>query len=125
MIFLLVWAVLFINLALVTYTIGVWAERRSRELAWGHFAFFCLGLVFDTVGTAFMKLLADGAPLNLHGITGLAALILMFLHTAWAGFVLWKKQDSQRKQFHKFSLFVWILWLIPYSIGVALSFLNG
>ncbi|KZE54112.1 hypothetical protein AV540_07785 [Brevibacillus parabrevis] len=119
---MLVWAVIFINLALASYTIGVWSEHRAKELAWKHFVFFGLGLVFDTVGTAFMKLLADGNSLNLHGITGLVALILMFLHTAWAGFVLWKKQDRQRRQFHKFSLFVWVLWLVPYSIGVALSF---
>ncbi|KZE37693.1 hypothetical protein AV540_26125 [Brevibacillus parabrevis] len=116
-------AVVFINLALISYTIGVWSEKRSGQLQKKHLAFFGLGLLFDTVGTTFMKLLADSPALNLHGITGLIALVLMFFHTVWAIFVLWKKREIQIKQFHKFSLAVWILWLVPYSIGVALSFI--
>ncbi|WP_312110655.1 HsmA family protein [Brevibacillus reuszeri] len=117
-------AVIFINLALIAYTIGVWSEKRSGELKMKHLIFFGFGLVFDTIGTTFMKLLADGPGLNLHGITGLIALILMFFHTVWACVVLWKKKENQIKQFHKFSLIVWCLWLVPYSIGVALSFIK-
>ncbi|QOS99306.1 TIGR03987 family protein [Brevibacterium sp. JNUCC-42] len=116
-------AVIFINLALVSYSIGVWSERRSGELKLKHLAFFGFGLICDTIGTTFMKLLADSSNFNLHGITGLIALLLMFLHTVWACFVLWKRKDNQIKQFHKFSLIVWILWLVPYFIGVALSFI--
>ncbi|MCM3144873.1 HsmA family protein [Brevibacillus sp. MER 51] len=117
-------AVIFINLALIAYTIGVWSEKRSGELKLRHLIFFGLGLAFDTIGTTFMKLLAENSSLNLHGITGLIALILMFFHTVWACVVLWKKKEHQIKQFHKFSLIVWILWLVPYSIGVALSFMK-
>lgn len=119
---MLVAAVIFINLALIAYTFGVWSEKRSGELKMKHLIFFGFGLVFDTIGTTCMKLLADSPNLNVHGITGLIALILMFFHTVWACLVLWKRKESQIKQFHKFSLIVWILWLVPYSIGVALSF---
>lgn len=117
-------AVIFINLALVAYSIGVWSERRSGELKRKHLAYFGFGLLFDTIGTTFMKLLADGSTINLHGITGLVALILMFLHTAWACYVLWKRKELQIKQFHKFSLSVWGIWLVPYFIGVSLSFMK-
>ncbi len=117
-------AVIFINLALVSYTIGVWSEKRSGRLQKKHLVFFGLGLLFDTIGTTFMKLLAESQPLHLHGITGLIALLLMFFHTVWAIFVLGRKKENQIKQFHKFSLFVWILWLVPYSIGVGLSFIH-
>ncbi|MED1788371.1 HsmA family protein [Brevibacillus laterosporus] len=119
---MLAMAVFFINLALVLYTIGVWRERRSGELEVKHLAFFGFGLVCDTIGTTFMKFLADNSRLDMHGITGLLALLLMLFHTIWACFVLWKKKENQRKQFHKFSLLVWILWVVPYFIGVALSF---
>ncbi|QRG70329.1 HsmA family protein [Brevibacillus choshinensis] len=121
---MLLFAVIFINLALLSYTIGVWSEKRSGRLKPNHLAYFGLGLFFDTVGTTFMKFLADSSTLNLHGITGLIALVLMFFHTVWACYVLWKKKENQIKQFHTFSLFVWILWLVPYSIGVALSFIK-
>lgn len=117
-------AVIFINLALVAYTIGVWSEKRSGELKAKHLTFFLFGLLFDTIGTSCMKMLATEPGLNLHGITGLVALVLMFFHTAWACYVLWKKNEKQIHQFHKFSLSVWIIWLIPYGIGVALSFIK-
>ncbi|WP_139490127.1 HsmA family protein [Brevibacillus dissolubilis] len=119
---MLAFAVIFINLALISYTIGVWSEKRSGRLQKRHLAFFGFGLLFDTVGTTFMKLLAESTVLNLHGITGLIALVLMLFHTIWAFYVLWKKQENQIKQFHKFSQLVWILWLVPYTIGVVLSF---
>lgn len=121
---MLAFAVIFINLALLSYTIGVWSEKRSGQLQMKHLAYFGLGLLFDTVGTTFMKLLAESTVLNLHGITGLIALVLMFFHTVWASFVLLRKKENQIKQFHKFSLLVWILWLVPYSIGVVLSFIK-
>ncbi|RNB80168.1 TIGR03987 family protein [Brevibacillus fluminis] len=117
-------AVICINLALIAYSIGVWSEKRSGQLKAKHLVYFAFGLLFDTVGTTFMKMLAEGPGLNLHGITGLVALLLMFFHTVWACFVLFKKQEKQIKQFHKFSLFVWCVWLIPYFIGVALSFIK-
>jgi len=117
-------AVIFINAALLSYTIGVWSEKRSGKLQKKHLIFFGLGLLFDTVGTSFMKLLSDSPTLNIHGITGLIALILMFFHTVWACFVLWKNKEIQIKQFHTFSLSVWVLWLVPYTIGVLLSFVK-
>ncbi|MGD8188652.1 HsmA family protein [Brevibacillus ginsengisoli] len=117
-------AVIIINLALISYTIGVWSEKRSGELKMKHLLFFGFGILFDTVGTSLMKMLAKGSFMNIHGITGLIALILMLFHTVWACVVLWKNNQNQIKKFHKFSLTVWGLWLVPYSIGVALSMIH-
>ena len=44
-------AVIFINLALIAYTIGVWSEKRSGELKMKHLVFFGFGLIFDTIGS--------------------------------------------------------------------------
>jgi hypothetical protein len=41
-----------ITLALVFYTIGVFAERRAGTLKLSHIMFFYLGLASDTAGTA-------------------------------------------------------------------------
>jgi uncharacterized repeat protein (TIGR03987 family) len=58
--------------------------------------------------------MAGGMTFDLHGITGLLAIIFMLIHTIWALIVLIRKDEHAIKNFHKFSIIVWILWLIPY-----------
>lgn len=116
-------AIISINLALVFYTIGVWGEKRSGTLQNKHLVFFLMGLVFDTVGTTIMSLIAgeDGGNNILHAATGAAALILMLVHAVWAAFVKWKGSDQAKHNFHRFSMIVWLIWLVPYFIGVVIS----
>jgi uncharacterized repeat protein (TIGR03987 family) len=51
---MLIFAIVFINLAMVLYTIGVWAERIIRKLKYRHLLFFRACLVCDTPGTTAM-----------------------------------------------------------------------
>ena len=100
--------------ALVFYSIGVWGEKLSGRLKWWHFIFFVLGLICDTWGTGMMFEMAGGMTFDVHGITGLTAIILMLIHAVWATVVLVKKEERWIYRFHKFSVFVWVVWLIPY-----------
>lgn len=63
------------------------------------------------------KIAGDGFQLNFHGITGLIAIILMLFHAVWATFVLIKNNEKAKTNFHKFSIAVWLIWLIPYISG--------
>lgn len=111
-------AVLFINLALVFYTIGVFSEKRQGELKKWHLIVFFIGLFFDTAGTTVMSKIATGGfSLNFHGITGLLAILLMLFHAIWAAVVLIKNNEDMKKSFHKFSIVVWIIWLVPFLSG--------
>jgi len=103
-----------ITLALVFYSIGVWSERFSGRLKSWHLVFFVLGLICDTWGTGMMLDYAGGITFDIHGITGFIAILLMFIHAVWAYIVLIKKDDTAIQNFHKFSVAVWIIWLIPY-----------
>ena len=103
-----------ITLALVFYTIGVWSERIAGRLKPWHLAFFILGLICDTLGTGMMFDYVGGLTYDVHGISGLLAIILMFIHAAWAAIVLWRKDENAIQNFHKFSVVVWAIWLIPY-----------
>lgn len=103
-----------ISLALIFYSIGVWSERFAGRLRPWHLAFFWLGLVFDTWGTGMMFELAGGLSYDLHGLTGLLAIILMFIHAVWATIVLIRKDEKLITSFHKFSVAVWVIWLVPY-----------
>jgi uncharacterized repeat protein (TIGR03987 family) len=103
-----------IGLALVFYTIGVWGERIQGRLKWWHLIFFWLGLVFDTWGTGMMFEMAGGMTFDVHGITGVIAIALMFVHAVWATIVLIRNDENMITKFHRFSVVVWVIWLIPY-----------
>lgn len=107
-------ASIIISAALVFYSIGVWSERIQGRLKTWHLVFFILGLICDTWGTGLMLDFAGGLTLDLHGVSGLLAIILMFIHALWALAVLIRKDEKALTNFHKFSLFVWLIWLIPY-----------
>ena len=101
-------------LALAFYSIGVWGERISGRLKPWHFAFFVFGLVCDTWGTGMMFEMVGGMAFDIHGITGVIAILLMVIHAAWALVVLIRKNENAITKFHRFSVAVWIIWLIPY-----------
>ena len=103
-----------IGLALLFYSVGVWSERIQGQLKPWHLVFFALGLVCDTWGTGLMFDFAGGMTFDIHGITGMIAIVLMFIHALWALIVLVQRNEVAIKNFHRFSLFVWFVWLIPY-----------
>ena len=107
-------ASIIITLALIFYSIGVWSERISGELKKWHLVFFVLGLICDTWGTGLMFDFVGGMSFDVHGITGMIAIILMFIHALWAFIVLRNNDETAIKSFHKFSVLVWFIWLIPY-----------
>ena len=109
----------FITLALVFYSIGVWSERIAGRLKPWHLVFFWLGLICDTVGTAMMMEMAGGLTFGVHGVTGVTAILLMVVHAIWATVVLIRKDEVAIRNFHKFSVAVWVIWLIPYLSGAV------
>lgn len=123
----LIVAIITITMALVFYTIGVFSERKSDALKLRHLLLFGLGLVFDTTGTTIMSSIANtsgAATPVLHLATGLAAIALMAFHFLWAGYVLWLGSEKSKRNFHKFSLLVWLFWLIPYVAGLVMGMSN-
>ena len=107
-------ASIIITLALVFYSIGVWCERIAGRLKPWHLVFFYLGLTCDTVGTGMMFRFAGGMTFDVHGLTGLFAIILMLLHAVWATIVLMRKDAKWITEFHRLSVVVWAIWLVPY-----------
>lgn len=127
----LIAAIIIITLALIFYTIGVWSEHKAGILKKWHVVIFYCGLVCDTVGTTLMELIArshtftlNSVLLAIHGISGLAAILLMLFHAIWATVVIVKQNPKQLKQFHKFSIVVWCIWLIPYLIGMIIGMVH-
>jgi uncharacterized repeat protein (TIGR03987 family) len=112
--------------------VGVWSEKIQGELKIWHVVLFWLGFVNDTIGTLSMEMLIKennkdigqnlfanvSLHMNFHSITGFIALTLMIFHAIWGTIVLMRKDGIMVKKFHQFSLFVWILWIIPLLTGL-------
>ena len=111
-----------ITLALVFYSIGVWSERFAGKLKVWHLVFFWMGLVCDTWGTGMMFDMAGGMTFDIHGLTGLLAIVLMLIHAVWATIVLVRKDERWINSFHKFSVIVWLIWLVPYLSPMFFGF---
>jgi uncharacterized repeat protein (TIGR03987 family) len=127
----LIFAIITITLALVFYTIGVWSERKSNTLKKWHVVIFWCGLACDTTGTLIMERIARAGnvkisqtQLMLHGVTGALAIILMIFHATWATYVISKNDDKRKRTFHRFSITVWTIWLVPYIIGMIIGMMT-
>ena len=119
---MLIIAISFIFTACIFYTVGVWSERVSKRLKSWHVVVFWLGLICDTIGTGAMgKIAGSIIQFNFHGLTGLLAILLMLFHAVWATIVIARKNESMILKFHKFSIVVWIIWLIPMITGMILG----
>lgn len=119
---MLIAAIVSITAALLFYTVGVWSEKISGTLKRWHLVLFWIGFVFDTTGTTLMgKLANDAFSVNFHSLTGITAIILMLIHAVWATAVLLRNNEEQKKKFHKFSILVWALWMIPFLSGMIMG----
>lgn len=115
------------SLAFVFYTLGVWAERAARSLRAWHVVAFWLGWFFDAYGTLLMNGLrtAGRVPSAVHSVTGASAFALMGAHALWASWVLSRGSDELRSRFHRYSVAVWAVWLVPYLGGMVAGILGG
>jgi len=107
--------------ALAFYSTGVWAERLAARLKPWHLAMFWLGWAFDTTGTGRMERLAGGLRPTFHGVTGAVALVMMLAHAAWATVVLVRRDERAILTFHRISVVVWTVWLVPFLSGALLA----
>jgi uncharacterized repeat protein (TIGR03987 family) len=117
----LIGAVVTMLSAAILYTIAVFAEQLSGVLKPWHLALFWVGFVFDTTGTTLMSQVAGGFRVNLHGVLGAAAILLMLVHSLWATTAIALKQERVLKEFHRFSRLVWLLWMITLVTGFAFA----
>lgn len=125
---MLVAAIVIITLALVFYSVGIWAERIQGILKPWHAVLFGLGLAADGFGTFLMTQIADSRRMegiqasrlsSIMAVSGTIAIALMAIHLVWAVIVLIRNREQEKLTFHRFSLAVWAIWLVSYVVGAA------
>ncbi|PCJ31426.1 MAG: TIGR03987 family protein [Gammaproteobacteria bacterium] len=118
---LIIYAVILFTAALFFYTVGVWSERIGKRLKSWHVNFFLLGVLTDASATWLMFENLGYIKFTAHTVSGFIALFLMIYHYFWALIVLKRNNEQQLTSFHKFSIFVWGVWMISYLSGMVLG----
>jgi len=111
--------------AFALYSLGVGAVFLTKHLRPWHAGLFWAGFILDSAGTELMRRLAGGFQWSLHTATGVTALFLMLTHAIWATLVLVRRDDRALRTFHKASITVWAIWLIPFVTGLLLGRRRG
>ena len=117
--YMLLQAVICMNLALIFYTWAVFSARK-RGLHRKHLFIFGFGLLCDYLGTHLMLLygLSTGIVPQWHIVTGIASLTGMAFHFTLALVAtLVSRAEAVNRLFHRVSLTIYSGWLIAFLSG--------
>ena len=116
---LVLWGIYLFTIALVFYSISVWAGWFSKRLKLWHIYVFLIGLFADYLATVFTYISLGGLVITWHAILGFISIALMTIHVVWAIIVYYNKSEQSITKFHRISIIVWSFWMISYLTGFS------
>jgi uncharacterized repeat protein (TIGR03987 family) len=111
-----------VNLALISYTIYIFYERKTRRTGNKVLAFLTAGITFDIIATTCMIIGSSRGAFTLHGILGYSSLLGMLADA----FLTWRSRikngpgSELKASLHKYALIAYIWWIIAYLTGFVL-----
>jgi uncharacterized repeat protein (TIGR03987 family) len=114
---LLLWGIYLFTIALVFYSISVWAGWFSKRLKLWHIYVFLIGLFTDYLATALTYISIGGLVFTWHAILGFISIAFMTIHVVWAIIAYLNKSEQSITNFHKISIVVWSFWMVSYLSG--------
>jgi len=115
-----------VTLALISYSIGVIAEQKQKQVVQTVLLFITTGIFLDITATIFMIIGSTNSPFTLHGFLGYSALAAMLIDVV----LIWdfhKKHGSAEKvpkKLHRYTLLAYSWWVIAYITGSLLVMLK-
>lgn len=120
-----------ITLALLFYSYAIINGKMGDELKVGHVIALWLGVVANVAGVMYMGAIEEisevgtsSTIMNVHGMLGGLATALMLGVSIAATVIYFGKNERRKTNFHRWSLYFWLFWLIPYIVGVIFG-MNG
>lgn len=110
-----------VNLALVSYAIGILSEQRSHRVSAATLNWLRLGVVLDVTATGCMIAGSSSGPFTFHGLLGFSSLAAMVAETSFA----WRHRASSgdgpvAPWLHSYSRIAFGWWIVAYVTGAAL-----
>jgi len=113
---------LIVTLALISYSIAVFKERKRKLINKNILTFFTLGIVLDITATICMIIGSKNTPFTFHGFLGYSALLGMLIDTI----LIWRFYNQNGssvvvpKKLHQYTLIAYSWWVIAYITGSML-----
>jgi hypothetical protein len=118
----ILFGVVSINLALIAYTVGMVGVHRSRRATAFVLGAFAAAVAFDVIATGCMVAGSHRPWYSLHGVVGYLALLVMVVAVSRLWGLRRQGRDAEIPERGRLFLRVaYAVWLIAYSIGVALA----
>lgn len=110
-----------VNLALVSYAVGIIGEQRSHRVSSRVLTFLVIGVVLDVIATACMIAGSSHGPFTTHGVLGFSSLAAMLSETGFA----WRHRKANGDGvvpvwLHRWSRVAFGWWLVAYLTGALL-----
>lgn len=114
-------------LALLSYSVGILIEQKTRRVRTPVLVFLTLGIVIDITATALMILGSANSPFSIHGALGYSALIAMLSATIllWKHGLAYGHEAEVPSRLHLYSRFAYLWWVITFVVGGLLVLLRA
>jgi uncharacterized repeat protein (TIGR03987 family) len=115
-----------VNLALISYTIFIYNERKTKKAGEKVLIFLTIGVILDVTATICMIIGSSKSPFTLHGILGYSSLAGMLTDAI----LIWKYRIKSgigspiSASLHTYSIIAYCWWISAYITGALLVMLR-
>ena len=118
---ILIAGTIIVNLALISYAVGIIGEQRSHRVSSRVLGFLVVGVVLDVTATACMIAGSSHGWLTPHGVLGFSSLAAMLSET----FLAWRHRRAHGDDvvplwLHRWSRIAFGWWVVAYITGALL-----
>lgn len=108
--------------ALLSYSLSIITEQRTRLVTPFVLRFLTIGIILDVTATIFMIVGSTNSAFSLHGILGYSSLAGMLADTIliWRFHLTIKPETIVPKGLHLYSRFAYGWWVIAFITGLML-----
>lgn len=111
-----------VNLALVSYSVFIYFERKYKSSSARVLTFLSIGVLLDSIATICMILGSSKGPFTLHGILGYSSLAGMLIDASllWYTRIAYGNNYPVSQRLHTYSLIAYLWWIVAYVTGAIL-----
>ena len=108
-----------VTLALTSYSIGFFKERRLKLVNQNVLLFYSIGISLDISATVLMIIGSSKGMMTLHGFIGYSSLLGMLIDTflLWKHYMMLGSEKTIGISLHKYSKIAYSWWVIAYITG--------
>lgn len=105
--------------ALISYSIAIITEQRTKRISQRVITFLTLGVLLDITATIFMVIGSDKGGFTLHGFIGYSSLLGMLLDAVfmWTRIAKSGINSEVHKKLHLYSRYAYLWWVLAFITG--------